>query len=43
MLHVHDAAIAEVLDRFLAGLVADMCFKVLVAGPQDFEREALMA
>ena len=38
MLHVRDAAPAEVLDRFLAGLAADVRHQVLVADPQDFER-----
>ena len=43
MLHVCNAAPAEVLDRFLAGLAADVHRQVLVADPQDFECAALMA
>ena len=36
LLHVRDAAPTEVLDRFLAGLAADVHRQVLVADPQDF-------
>ena len=43
MLHIRYAAPVEVLDRFLAGLAADMRHQVLVADPQDFKRAALMA
>ena len=43
LLHVHDEAPKEVLDRFLAGLAADVHHQVLVADPQDFECAALMA
>ena len=34
---------AEVLDRFLACLAADVHCQVLVADPQDFKHAALMA
>ena len=43
LLHIRDAATAEVLDRFLASLAADVRHYVLVADSQDFERAALMA
>ena len=42
-MHVRDAAPAEVLDHFLAGLAADVRCQVLMADPQDFELAALMA
>ena len=43
LLHVRDAAPAELLDRFVVGLAADVRCQVLVANPQDFEHAALMA
>ena len=40
---MHDAAPAEVLDRFIRGLQASIRAQVLVADPQTFERAALLA
>ena len=40
---MHDAAPAEVLDRFIRGLQALIQAQVLVADPQTFERAALLA
>ena len=40
---MHDAAPAEVLNRFIRGLQASIRAQVLVADPQTFERAALLA
>ena len=40
---MHDAAPEKVLDRFIRGLQASIQAQVLVANPQTFEREALLA
>ena len=43
LLHIHNAAPAEVLDRFLVGLAANVHCQVLVTDLQDFELVALLA
>ena len=42
LLHVHDAAPAELLNRFIRGLQASIPAQVLVADPQTFKRAALL-
>ena len=43
LLHVHDAAPAEILDRFLRGLQPTVRQHMLVAAPTDFVAACLVA
>ena len=42
-LHIHNAAPAEVLDRFTGGLSVAVYAQSLVTNPQDFDHAVLLA